>query len=102
KVMDTSYADEAALKSATFEIHAPYAFGTLSVEAGTHRLVRISPFDNQGRRHTSFAAVEVVPLIESDDSIEIPETDLKIDVFRSSGPGGQHVNTTDSAVRMTH
>lgn len=102
KVMDTSYAEEAGLKSATFEINAPYAFGTLSVEAGTHRLVRISPFDNQGRRHTSFAAVEVVPLIESDDSIEIPETELKIDVFRSSGPGGQHVNTTDSAVRMTH
>jgi len=102
KVMDTSYAEEAGLKSATFEVNASYAFGTLSVEAGTHRLVRISPFDNQGRRHTSFAAVEVVPLIASDDSIEIPDADLKIDVFRSSGPGGQHVNTTDSAVRMTH
>ena len=102
KVMDTSYAEEAGLKSATFEVNASYAYGTLSVEAGTHRLVRISPFDNQGRRHTSFAAVEVVPLIESDDSIEIPDTELKIDVFRSSGPGGQHVNTTDSAVRMTH
>lgn len=102
KVMDTSYAEEAGLKSATFEVNAPFAFGTLSVEAGTHRLVRISPFDNQGRRHTSFAAVEVIPLIESDDSIEIPESELKIDVFRSSGPGGQHVNTTDSAVRMTH
>jgi len=102
KVMDTSYAEEAGLKSATFEVNAPYAYGTLSVEAGTHRLVRISPFDNQGRRHTSFAAVEVVPLIESDDSIEIPDTDLRVDVFRSSGPGGQHVNTTDSAVRLTH
>jgi peptide chain release factor 2 len=102
KVMDTSYAEEAGLKSVTFEVNAPYAFGTLSVEGGTHRLVRISPFDNQGRRQTSFAAVEVIPLIESTDSIEIPENELKVDVFRSSGPGGQSVNTTDSAVRMTH
>ena len=102
KVMDTSYAEEAGLKSATFEVQAPYAYGTLSVEAGTHRLVRISPFDNQGRRQTSFAAVEVIPLIETTDHIEIPESELKIDVFRSSGPGGQSVNTTDSAVRMTH
>ena len=101
-VLDTSYAEEAGLKSATFEVKVPYAFGTLGVEAGTHRLVRISPFDNQGRRQTSFAAVEVVPLIESTDTIEIPESDLKVDVFRSSGPGGQSVNTTDSAVRMTH
>jgi peptide chain release factor 2 len=101
-VLDTSYAEEAGLKSATFEVKAPYAFGTLSVEAGTHRLVRISPFDNQGRRQTSFAAVEVIPLIEQDDSIEIPESEIKVDVFRSSGPGGQSVNTTDSAVRMTH
>ncbi|GAA2524537.1 peptide chain release factor 2 [Rarobacter incanus] len=101
-VLDTSYAEEAGLKSATFEVKAPYAFGTLSVEAGTHRLVRISPFDNQGRRQTSFAAVEVVPLIEQTDSIEIPESEIKVDVFRSSGPGGQSVNTTDSAVRMTH
>jgi peptide chain release factor 2 len=102
KVMDTSYAEEAGLKSVTFEVSAPYAYGTLSVEGGTHRLVRISPFDNQGRRQTSFAAVEVIPLIESTDSIEIPENELKIDVFRSSGPGCQSVNTTDSAVRMTH
>ncbi|WP_338748241.1 peptide chain release factor 2 [Janibacter alittae] len=102
KVMDTSYAEEAGLKSATFEVNVPYAYGTLSVEGGTHRLVRISPFDNQGRRQTSFAAVEVIPLIEGTDSIEIPDNDLKIDVFRSSGPGGQSVNTTDSAVRMTH
>lgn len=101
-VLDTSYAEEAGLKSATFEVKVPYAFGTLSVEAGTHRLVRISPFDNQGRRQTSFAAVEVIPLIETTDSIEIPDNDLKVDVFRSSGPGGQSVNTTDSAVRMTH
>ena len=102
KVLDTSYAEEAGLKSVTFEVHAPYAYGTLSVEGGTHRLVRISPFDNQGRRQTSFAAVEVIPLIESTDHIEIPETDIRIDVFRSSGPGGQSVNTTDSAVRITH
>ncbi|MFN8083361.1 MAG: peptide chain release factor 2 [Dermatophilaceae bacterium] len=101
-VLDTSYAEEAGIKSATFEVKVPYAFGNLSVEAGTHRLVRISPFDNQGRRQTSFAAVEVIPLIESTDHIDIPENELKIDVFRSSGPGGQSVNTTDSAVRMTH
>ncbi|MBO9704742.1 MAG: peptide chain release factor 2 [Arthrobacter sp.] len=102
KVMDTSYAEEAGIKSATFEVNAPYAFGTLSVEAGTHRLVRISPFDNQGRRQTSFAAVEVIPLIEQTDSIEIPDNEIRVDVFRSSGPGGQSVNTTDSAVRLTH
>ena len=102
KVLNTSYAEEAGIKSATVEITAPYAFGTLSVEAGTHRLVRISPFDNQGRRQTSFAAVEVIPLIEQTDHIDIPDSDIKIDVFRSSGPGGQSVNTTDSAVRITH
>ena len=102
QVLDTSYAEEAGLKSATFEVKAPYAFGNLNVEAGTHRLVRISPFDNQGRRQTSFAAVEVIPLIEQTDSVEIPENEIKVDVFRSSGPGGQSVNTTDSAVRMTH
>lgn len=102
KVMDTSYAEEAGLKSATFEVNVPYAYGNLSVEGGTHRLVRISPFDNQGRRQTSFAAVEVIPLIEGTDSIDIPDNELKVDVFRSSGPGGQSVNTTDSAVRMTH
>jgi len=102
KVLDTSYAEEAGLKSVTFEVNAPYAFGRLSVEAGTHRLVRISPFDNQGLRQTSCAAVEVIPLIEQTDAIEIPESEIKVDVFRSSGPGGQSVNTTDSAVRMTH
>ncbi|MGC0273906.1 peptide chain release factor 2 [Pseudactinotalea sp. Z1739] len=101
-VLDTSYAEEAGLKSATFEVKVPYAYGTLSVEAGTHRLVRISPFDNQGRRQTSFAAVEVIPLIEKTDHIDIPENEIKVDVYRSSGPGGQSVNTTDSAVRMTH
>jgi peptide chain release factor 2 len=102
EVFDTSYAEEAGLKSATFAIHAPYAYGTLSVEAGTHRLVRISPFDNQGRRQTSFAAVEVVPLLEQTDEIDIPDEDIRVDVYRSSGPGGQSVNTTDSAVRLTH
>ena len=101
-VLDTSYAEEAGLKSATFEVKVPYAYGNLSVEAGTHRLVRISPFDNQGRRQTSFAAVEVIPLIAQTDTIEIPENEIKVDVFRSSGPGGQSVNTTDSAVRLTH
>ena len=102
EVYDTSYAEEAGIKSATFAVKAPYAYGTLSVEQGTHRLVRISPFDNQGRRQTSFAAVEVVPVLEQTDEIDIPEEEIKIDVFRSSGPGGQSVNTTDSAVRLTH
>jgi peptide chain release factor 2 len=102
EVFDTSYAEEAGIKSATFAVHAPYAYGTLSVEQGTHRLVRISPFDNQARRQTSFADVEVLPVTETTDHIEIPETDLRVDVYRSSGPGGQSVNTTDSAVRLTH
>jgi peptide chain release factor 2 len=101
-VYDTSYAEEAGIKSATFKVSAPYAYGTLSVEQGTHRLVRISPFDNQGRRQTSFAGVEVLPVVAETDHIEIPEGDLKVDVYRSSGPGGQSVNTTDSAVRLTH
>jgi len=102
EVYDTSYAEEAGLKSATFAVKVPYAFGTLSVESGTHRLVRISPFDNQGRRQTSFASVEVMPVVEQTDHIEIPENELRVDVYRSSGPGGQSVNTTDSAVRLTH
>ncbi|MET1076365.1 MAG: peptide chain release factor 2 [Umezawaea sp.] len=101
-VFDTSYAEEAGIKSATFRITAPYAYGTLSVEQGTHRLVRISPFDNQGRRQTSFAGVEVVPVVEQTDHVEIDEKELRVDVYRSSGPGGQGVNTTDSAVRLTH
>jgi peptide chain release factor 2 len=101
-VYDISYAEEAGIRSATFKVDAPYAYGTLSVEQGTHRLVRISPFDNQGRRQTSFAGVEVLPFVEAIDHIDIPEKDIRIDVFRSSGPGGQSVNTTDSAVRITH
>jgi peptide chain release factor 2 len=102
EVFDTSYAEEAGIKSATFAVHAPFAYGTLSVEQGTHRLVRISPFDNQSRRQTSFAEVEVLPVVETTDHIDIPESDLRVDVYRSSGPGGQSVNTTDSAVRLTH
>ena len=102
EVYDVSYAEEAGIKSATFAVHAPFAYGTMSVEQGTHRLVRISPFDNQSRRQTSFAAVEVLPVVATTDHIEIPEDEMRIDVYRSSGPGGQGVNTTDSAVRITH
>ncbi len=102
QVLETSFAEEAGIKSTTFKVTAPYAYGTLSVEQGTHRLVRISPFDSQNRRHTSFAGVEVVPVVDQSDHIEIDEKDIRIDVYRSSGPGGQGVNTTDSAVRITH
>ncbi|WP_327345429.1 peptide chain release factor 2 [Streptomyces europaeiscabiei] len=102
EVYETSYAEEAGIKSTTFAVQVPYAYGTLSVEQGTHRLVRISPFDNQGRRQTSFAGVEILPVVETTDHIEIDETELRVDVYRSSGPGGQGVNTTDSAVRLTH
>ncbi|GGX08233.1 peptide chain release factor 2 [Streptomyces malachitofuscus] len=102
ELIETSYAEEAGIKSTTFSVQAPYAYGTLSVEQGTHRLVRISPFDNQGRRQTSFAGVEVLPVVEQTDHIEIDESELRVDVYRSSGPGGQGVNTTDSAVRLTH
>jgi peptide chain release factor 2 len=102
EVYDTSYAEEAGIKSTTFAIKAPYAYGTLRGEHGTHRMVRISKYDNQGRRQTSFAMVDVLPVVQQVDHIEIPEDEMRIDVFRSSGPGGQGVNTTDSAVRITH
>ncbi|MGH3320613.1 MAG: peptide chain release factor 2 [Streptosporangiaceae bacterium] len=102
EVYDTSYAEEAGVKSVTFAVKAPYAYGTLRGEHGTHRLVRIGPFDNQGRRQTSFAGVDVVPVVEHSDDINVADEDIRVDVYRSSGPGGQGVNTTDSAVRITH
>ena len=102
EVYDTSYAEEAGIKSATFVVKSPYAYGTLAGEHGTHRLVRISPFDNQSRRQTSFAEVDVTPVVEQTDHIDIPDEEIRVDVYRSSGPGGQGVNTTDSAVRITH
>ncbi len=102
EVYDTSYAEEAGIKSTTFAVNAPYAYGTLRGEHGTHRMVRISKYDNQGRRQTSFAGVDVMPVVEQADHIDINDDELRVDVFRSSGPGGQGVNTTDSAVRITH
>jgi peptide chain release factor 2 len=101
EIYDVSY-DEAGIKSTTFAVKAPYAYGTLRGEQGTHRMVRISKYDNQGRRQTSFAGVDVVPVVEQTDHVDIPDDEIRVDVFRSSGPGGQGVNTTDSAVRITH
>lgn len=99
---DYQAGEEAGIKSATFTVNGEYAFGLLTSEIGVHRLVRISPFDQAKRRHTSFASVFVSPEIDESIQIDIKETDLKIDTYRSGGAGGQHVNTTDSAVRLTH
>jgi peptide chain release factor 2 len=102
EILDTQYGDEAGIKSATINFTGDYTFGYLKAEIGVHRLVRISPFDANKRRHTSFASVFVYPEVDDAIDIEIKEEDLKTDVYRASGPGGQGVNTTDSAVRLTH
>ena len=101
-VIDFQNGDEAGLKDCTVEISGDYAYGLLQAEIGIHRLVRISPFDSNSRRHTSFASVSVSPAVDEDIDIEINQKDLRIDTFRSSGAGGQHVNKTDSAIRITH
>ena len=101
-VLDSLPGDEAGLKSVTMEIHGEYAFGHLRAEIGVHRLVRISPFDSNARRHTSFASVYAYPVIEGVDDFEINKDEIRVDTYRASGAGGQHVNKTDSAVRMTH
>ena len=102
EVMDVLAAEEAGIKSATLDIDGEFAYGYLSAERGVHRLVRISPFDSQGRRHTSFASVFVYPVVDDDIEIAVHDEELRIDTFRASGAGGQHVNKTDSAVRITH
>jgi peptide chain release factor 2 len=102
EVLDRQEGEEAGIKSATIAVRGPYAYGYLKSEHGVHRLVRISPFDFQARRHTSFASVDVYPEVDDDVAIEINDKDLKIDTFRASGAGGQHVNKTESAVRFTH
>ena len=102
QVEEISQGEEAGIKSVSLRVDSYRAYATLESERGVHRLVRISPFDSNKRRHTSFAGVDVIPLIENNNDIEITDEDLRIDVYRSSGAGGQHVNTTDSAVRITH
>jgi protein subunit release factor B len=102
EVMDMQPGDEAGIKSATLTIYGDFAYGMLLAEAGVHRLVRISPFDQAARRHTSFASLYVWPELPDDADVEIDEKDLRVDTFRSSGAGGQHVNVTDSAIRITH
>ena len=102
EVLDLSDGEEAGIKGAMLEIHGPNAFGFLRAEAGVHRLVRISPFDSQSRRHTSFASVFVYPMVDDEINIELKDEDIRLDVFRASGAGGQHVNKTSSAVRLTH
>ncbi len=102
EILDRQDGEEAGIKSATVAMRGPFAYGYLNGETGVHRLVRISPFDSQARRHTSFASVDVLPEVDDSIQIEIADKDLKIDVFRASGAGGQHVNRTESAVRMTH
>ena len=101
-VLEWQEAEEAGVKSVVFQVKTPYAYGTLAGEHGVHRLVRISPFDNQARRQTSFAMIDVTPVVDVADAVEVDEKEIRVDVFRSSGPGGQGVNTTDSAVRITH
>ncbi len=102
EVIDTLAGEEAGIKSVTMVVRGDYAYGQLQSESGVHRLVRISPFDSNKRRHTSFVAVDVIPELPDDIAIDVQEKDLRVDVYRSSGPGGQGVNTTDSAVRITH
>lgn len=102
RVIDFLAGDEAGVKNVTFNVIGPYAYGYLKSENGIHRMVRISPFDASGRRHTSFASVSVLPEVDKDINIEISEKDLRVDTFRASGPGGQHVNKTSSAIRITH
>ena len=102
EVIDYQPGEEAGLKGVTFRVEGEYAYGLLSAEAGVHRLVRISPFDQAARRHTSFASLFVYPEIDENIEVEINEKDLRVDTYRATGAGGQHINTTDSAVRITH